>query len=125
MKRYGEYLNRFIVIEKYSLLIAVLGSVLFIILQSLGESSIVLLRYENSLVQTGEWWRLLTGNFIHLGWTHLMMNLAALWILVLIFHEIIKPVILLACLLNSKSNCFADSIKSTCHSCLYSSEHSS
>ena len=90
--------NEFISIEKSSLLIVVLGTVLLIILQGLGESSITLLRYENSMAQTGEWWRLLSGNFVHLGWAHLVMNLAALWILVFIFQQVVKPIILLACL---------------------------
>jgi len=91
-------LNKFISLEKSSLLIVVLGTILLIILQALGEASIELLQYKNSLVQTGEWWRLLSGNFIHSGWPHLMMNLGALWILVFIFQESVKPVILLACL---------------------------
>ncbi len=29
----------------------------------------------------GELWRLITGNFIHLGWSHLLLNLAALLLL--------------------------------------------
>lgn len=36
------------------------------------------LRYERSSVFTGEVWRLFTAHFVHLGWTHLLMNLIAL-----------------------------------------------
>lgn len=89
----------FILINKNGVFIAALGTGLLIILQGLGEGSIALLRYNNSIVQTGEWWRLITGNFIHLSWAHLMMNLAGLWILISMFHQIIKPIILPACLL--------------------------
>ncbi|MDH4314770.1 MAG: rhombosortase [Gammaproteobacteria bacterium] len=43
------------------------------------------LRFERSAVQAGEAWRLLTGHFAHLGWRHLLLNLAGLllvWLLV-------------------------------------------
>ncbi len=36
------------------------------------------LRYERSSVFAGEIWRLFTAHFVHLGWGHLLMNLAAL-----------------------------------------------
>lgn len=36
------------------------------------------LRYERSAIGAGQIWRLLTGHFVHLGWSHLVMNLAGL-----------------------------------------------
>jgi rhomboid family GlyGly-CTERM serine protease len=36
------------------------------------------LRYERTAVERGELWRLLTANFVHLGWKHLALNTAAL-----------------------------------------------
>lgn len=36
------------------------------------------LRYERSSIFSGEVWRLFTAHFVHLGWGHLLMNLAAL-----------------------------------------------
>ena len=36
------------------------------------------LRYERSSIFAGEVWRLFTAHFVHLGWGHLLMNLAAL-----------------------------------------------
>lgn len=36
------------------------------------------LRYERTSIFAGEVWRLFTAHFVHLGWVHLLMNLAAL-----------------------------------------------
>lgn len=39
------------------------------------------LRYEREAILHGEVWRLLTGNLLHLGWAHLVLNLAGLAII--------------------------------------------
>lgn len=36
-----------------------------------------MLSLEHSLVAQGEVWRIITGNFVHFGWAHTLMNLAA------------------------------------------------
>ncbi|MGH8224607.1 MAG: rhombosortase, partial [Gammaproteobacteria bacterium] len=49
-----------------------------------GEPLRLALRYDRALVAAGEWWRLFTGNFVHLGWMHVgldMAGLVLLWIL--------------------------------------------
>jgi rhomboid family GlyGly-CTERM serine protease len=56
-----------LVLALCSLLIALLGD-------GLGE----LLRYERSAILAGEWWRLFSGHLVHLGWSHLWLNLAGL-----------------------------------------------
>jgi membrane associated rhomboid family serine protease len=33
------------------------------------------------LVQNGEWWRLITSGFLHIGFTHLALNMVSLWII--------------------------------------------
>jgi rhomboid family GlyGly-CTERM serine protease len=35
-------------------------------------------RYDRSLVEQGQWWLFITGNLVHLGWGHLVLNLAGL-----------------------------------------------
>lgn len=40
------------------------------------------LRFDRDAIGGGEWWRLLTGNFVHLGLSHLVMNLAGLALVV-------------------------------------------
>ena len=43
------------------------------------------LSLEPHKVASGEYWRLLTGNFVHFGWLHTAMNAAALLLCVLAF----------------------------------------
>ena len=40
------------------------------------------LEYRRSLISNGHWWLLLTGNFVHLGTSHLWMNMAGLGLVV-------------------------------------------
>ncbi len=43
-----------------------------------------LLRFGRQEIQDGQWWRLLTGNLVHLGYPHLFLNLAGLAIITLL-----------------------------------------
>ena len=36
------------------------------------------LRYDRLAVAAGQWWRLFTGNYVHLGWTHVLLDAAGL-----------------------------------------------
>ena len=40
------------------------------------------LRFDRDAILAGAWWSLLVGNFVHLGWSHLGMNLAGLALVV-------------------------------------------
>lgn len=51
----------------------------------LGPEAASALRYTRSDLAAGEWWRVITGHFVHLSWAHLGLNLAGLgvvWALV-------------------------------------------
>lgn len=66
-----------------------LGLVLLIVVfQTAGlEES---LRYDRQAVSGGEVWRLLTGNLVHLGWSHLWLNAAGLVLIYLLFGPLLS-----------------------------------
>lgn len=55
-------------------------ALLCITLQYAGLADI--LRFERADIESGHWWLLLTGNFVHLGNSHLWMNLAGFGLVV-------------------------------------------
>lgn len=52
-----------------------------------GEAARAALRFDRDAIDAGEWWRLLTGNFVHLGWWHLFLNEMGLLVLLLLCPE--------------------------------------
>ncbi len=64
---------------------------LVVLLQLSPESWHILLRYERNGVAAGEIWRILTSNFIHLGWGHLALNLAGLLLIGWLFAARFSP----------------------------------
>lgn len=57
---------------------------LLLLTQLLGDTGRAWLRYDRDLIAAGQWWRLLSGNFVHLGWWHLFLNEMGLAVLVLL-----------------------------------------
>jgi rhomboid family GlyGly-CTERM serine protease len=49
------------------------------------------LQYHRIAIAAGEWWRLLSAHLTHLGWGHLLMNLAGLWIIWHLFPNRQQP----------------------------------
>ena len=45
------------------------------------------LRFDRDAIEAGRWWSLLSGNVVHLGWSHLGMNLAGLALVVALVGE--------------------------------------
>ena len=60
-------------------------------------------QYAQKEVADGQWWRLITGNLIHLNWQHFAMNAVALVVIIMLLPDILKfaelfIVFLLCCL---------------------------
>lgn len=54
-----------------------------------------LLTWDRSLIISGEWWRILTGNITHTNLSHFLMNMVALWLISLIFTPRPRKLLLL------------------------------
>ncbi|MFK7889406.1 MAG: rhombosortase [Granulosicoccus sp.] len=62
------------------------------------------LRFDRSRIDSGQWWLLLSGNFVHLGLGHLWMNLAGLALVVaLVWNHFTASQWLFVILLSSAS----------------------
>jgi rhomboid family GlyGly-CTERM serine protease len=55
-----------------------------------GEELRELGRYERVAIENGEYWRLVSGHLVHLGWGHLWPNLVALLIVGLLFEDVFR-----------------------------------
>ena len=56
-----------------------------VVIAAFGDAGREFLKYDRPAIQSGEYWRLLTGHFAHLSNSHLLLNLAGLvlsWLLV-------------------------------------------
>ncbi len=74
-------------------------------LQALPEDWRAALRYDRDALPAGEVWRLLSANFVHLGWPHLWLNMGGFLAIGWLFaDEVPTPVwagVLLTCCLTS------------------------
>ena len=67
-----------------------------------GDPVRMALRYDRAAIGAGQWWRLLTGNFVHLGAWHLLLNGLSLALLVMLcpdrlpLREWLRRVVLLS-----------------------------
>jgi len=60
------------------------------------------LRFDRVAILDGQWWRLISGNLVHLGWSHLLLNLAGLAMICYLVGHALRPwqwlVVLCCCL---------------------------
>jgi len=59
--------------------------IICVIFALFGDAGRETFRYDRLQIENGEYWRLITGHFVHLGSTHLVLNMAGLvlvWLLV-------------------------------------------
>jgi len=54
-----------------------------------GSTADTLLRYERAAILHGQYWRLLTGNFVHLGVGHLLEDMLGAVLLWLLFEDVL------------------------------------
>lgn len=61
---------------------------LLLILLQWGQATLL---FRRELIEAGELWRLLSGQFVHTNWPHLGMNLAGFWILLSLTGSVVRP----------------------------------
>jgi rhomboid family GlyGly-CTERM serine protease len=59
--------------------------VVLLVIQSGGATAQLTLRYDREALAAGQWWRLLTGHVIHLGYEHAVLDVAGLALLWALF----------------------------------------
>jgi rhomboid family GlyGly-CTERM serine protease len=47
-------------------------------------------RYDRAALESGEYWRLVSGHLVHLSWAHLWPNLAALLVIGALFQDVFR-----------------------------------
>ena len=67
--------------------IAIIATAIQLLPQSLQH----IVRYDRAGIVEGEIWRVITGHVTHLGWNHLAMNVAGLWLVTYVFAPLGKP----------------------------------
>ena len=63
----------------------VITAVLGIVFQFFADFSNLWLIYDRDAVLSGQWWRLLTGNIVHINFAHLWLNLGAFLAILVVF----------------------------------------
>ncbi len=89
--------------------VAVFLIVVAVIFAVFGDAGRETFKYDRLAILDGEYWRILTGHFVHLGYTHLVLNLAGLvlvWLLVGRYFDTVRWLLILAVILATISAAF-------------------
>ena len=65
--------------------------VLLLLIQGGGAAAESVLRYDRDGLRAGQWWRLLTGHVIHLGYEHAVLDIAGLALMWALFARDYSP----------------------------------
>jgi rhomboid family GlyGly-CTERM serine protease len=72
--------------------LTLLGIVIFLLLPELyGETARTGLRYERAAIEAGQWWRLLTGHWVHLDFEHTLINVFGVVLMWALFARDFRP----------------------------------
>lgn len=66
---------------------SVVITLLLLMVYLLPESATTILQYDRTAISAGEYWRLLTGQYVHITLSHLLLNLLGIWFIWLLFAE--------------------------------------
>lgn len=72
-------------------LLPVALALIALLLALAGDTATELFRYHITEIKSGEIWRLITGNLVHLGWSHALMNLLGLGLIWGLFWDCFSP----------------------------------
>jgi rhomboid family GlyGly-CTERM serine protease len=75
-------------LREWSVILAIV--VVCVVLAAGGEELRDLGRYQRDAVETGEWWRFVSGHLVHLGLGHLWPNVAALVVVGALFEGLFR-----------------------------------
>lgn len=89
-KRQG--LNKLSDTGNRSLALTVALAFVMLFLGLMPQATEALWQFDRTRIESGEWWRLITGQFIHYGFYHLAMNLSALLLCDFILLRQLSPV---------------------------------
>jgi len=70
-------------------------------LGTIGSDVSLWLRYDRTAILAGDYWRVLTGHFVHLTWMHLLMNIIGFLLIWYLFGKLISPIVWLVATLLS------------------------
>jgi rhomboid family GlyGly-CTERM serine protease len=59
-------------------------------IQFMGENGLTLFKYQREDILLGQWWRLVSGHFVHLNWKHLILNNAGLVVIWMLYRRIVS-----------------------------------
>ena len=62
--------------------------VLFFLITIATAADNTLLRYQGDLINSGQWWRVISAHLDHLGWSHWLLNSLSLLLTALLFNAI-------------------------------------